>query len=255
VKLVVSIHDVTPAHEGAVLRLWEMCRVRSIVPALLVVPNWHGEHPLDAHDPFVGWCRTAASLGADVFLHGGRHDEIGSARRWRDELRAFGRTNREGEFLTLDRYVARRRIDEGVATLRRVGLAPMGFIAPAWLARDECRDAITEAGLRVSEDDRAIYLHRRGQRIASPVVRWSARSSWRAQSSAMVAHAVALRHERHPLVRIALHPQDLAHPVTEASVQHALDHWSTARSSCGYSALEQVITASGSSPISPNSLC
>lgn len=237
--LLVSIHDVSPAHHNGVRWLWDMCRARSIIPSLLVVPNWHGEFPLTAHEDFAGWCRTAARIGADIFLHGGRHDEAGAVRGWRDELRALGRTNHEGEFLTLDKHAARRRIDEGLATLRCVGLAPIGFVAPAWLARASCRDAITEAGLSVSEDDRAIYLHRHAQRLVSPVVRWSARSAWRARSSAFVARAATARYERHLIVRIALHPQDLAHPVTAKSVEHTIDHWIASRTACAYSTLDR----------------
>ena len=236
-KLVVAIHDVTPAHDANVRRLWQMCVDRGLRPALLVVPNWHGVYPLAAHDDFSLWCRDAAALGAEVLLHGGRHDEIGATRRWRDELRAFGRTAREGEFLTLSKNAARRRIDDGLASLRAIGLDPIGFVAPAWLARAECRDAITEAGLSVSEDDRAVYLHRRGARLRSPVVRWSARASWRARTSAVVATVATWRFREHPLVRIALHPQDLADPVAATSVERALDHWTSTRNSCGYAAL------------------
>ena len=248
-KLVVSIHDVTPAHDAAVRWLWDLCRARKIVPALLVVPNWHGEFPLAAHETFAGWCRTAASLGADIFLHGGRHDEFGVSRGWRDELSAFGRTDREGEFLTLDKHTARRRIDEGLATLRQIGLSPIGFVAPAWLSRVTCRDAITEAGLSVSEDDRSIYLHRHAQRLSSPVVRWSARSAWRARSSAFVARAAAARHGRHPLVRVALHPRDLAHPTTAKSVANALDRWLSSHTPSTYSSLDRP-TAASMSPLS-----
>ena len=38
-KLVVAIHDVTPAHERAIFDLWALCRSRDVTPALLVVPS------------------------------------------------------------------------------------------------------------------------------------------------------------------------------------------------------------------------
>jgi predicted deacetylase len=237
VKLFVSIHDVSPAHEAAVHRLWELCRMRGLRPALLVVPNWHGAFPLEVHDDFTAWCRAAAAAGADIFLHGMRHDEVGASRGWRDEVRAFGRTDREGEFLTLRKEAARARIDEGLAVFRRVGLAPLGFIPPAWLARRDCRDAAAEAGLRLSEDERAVYVHPRGERLPSPVLRWSARTHWRARASALLARASARRYAAQPLVRIALHPQDLSHPTTAASIERTLDRWLAARNPCSYSAL------------------
>ena len=46
-KLLVAIHDVTPAHAAAVERLWHICTHRGVLPALFVVPNWHGEWPLE----------------------------------------------------------------------------------------------------------------------------------------------------------------------------------------------------------------
>ena len=36
-SLLVSIHDVTPALEQGVFRLWELCTARRVCPALLVV--------------------------------------------------------------------------------------------------------------------------------------------------------------------------------------------------------------------------
>src|SRR6185503_1120440 len=111
--LLVSIHDVTPALAEPAQQLWKLCQEHGITPALLVVPNWHGQWPLSAHTPFVRWVRDCEEKGADVLLHGERHDEEGLPRTWRDTLRAAGRTAREGEFLTLDFAAATERIARG----------------------------------------------------------------------------------------------------------------------------------------------
>ncbi len=134
-KLLVSIHDVSPAHESEVTRLWDICAKRGISPALLVVPDWHGEWPIEDSPAFVNWVRDRAANGSDILLHGERHDEFGLRRSTADELRAFGRTDYEGEFLTLDQRAARERIERGVTRLRALGLPPIGFVAPAWLER------------------------------------------------------------------------------------------------------------------------
>ena len=47
-RLLVSIHDVSPALEAPVRALWDLCQSLGITPALLVVPDWHGEWPLGA---------------------------------------------------------------------------------------------------------------------------------------------------------------------------------------------------------------
>src|SRR5438093_3451912 len=125
VSLVVSIHDVTPAHAPEVARLWSLCAARQVRPALLVVPNWHGRWPLHEHPEFVEWLLARATEGAEIVLHGERHDEMGLPRRLRDTLRAFGRTAAEGEFLTLGEGAAKERIERGLRVLRDLGLRPI----------------------------------------------------------------------------------------------------------------------------------
>lgn len=236
-SLLVSIHDVTPALSDGVHRLWGLCADRGIRPALLVVPDWHGQWPLEAHPSFVGWLRARAADGAEIVLHGERHDEVGSARGLADELRAWGRTAREGEFLTLDEAEAGARIRRGLARLRSLGLNPVGFVPPAWLARPAGHRAAAGSGLGFSEDDRVIYLYPAGRRLRAPVVRWSGRGAARAWGSVAVARARWLLQGRTPVARIALHPQDLAHPVTAASLGPTLDRWLARHSPIPYTAL------------------
>ncbi|MBE0592398.1 MAG: DUF2334 domain-containing protein, partial [Gemmatimonadales bacterium] len=113
--LLVSIHDVTPAHAehvAEILALLEEFRLTRY--ALLVVPDWHGEWPLGAHPHFTAMLRERQHAGAEVLLHGLRHDEVGTRRSPVHHLRAWGRTAREAEFLTLDADEAARRVDRGL---------------------------------------------------------------------------------------------------------------------------------------------
>jgi hypothetical protein len=225
--LLISIHDVTPALDERVRALWALCRARAVTPALLVVPNWHGGWPLDQSPAFVRWVRECADAGAEILLHGERHDEVGLPRGWRDEARAWGKTAREGEFLTLDEQRARERIDRGLALFAQLGLRAAGFVPPGWLARADCWRAVVAAGLRYSEDDGVIRIHdaRGTRRIRSPVVRWSGRTPVRAYGSAAVA-ALRWRVQRSARhVRLAYHPADLDHAATARSAAMALDRW------------------------------
>lgn len=223
--VLLSIHDVTPAWAPQVAELWQLCRERNATPALLVVPDWHGAWPLRAHPAYVDWIRECASAGAEIFLHGERHDEVGLPRRWHDSVRALGRTAREGEFLTLDEAAATARIARGLALFRELALRPIGFIPPAWLCRDDTLRAAAAAGLPLVERDAHIHLTQAGRVLPSPVLRWSGRTSVRARASAWQA-AARWRWQRHaPTMRIALHPQDLANPITRRSVVGALDAW------------------------------
>lgn len=237
-RLLVSIHDVTPALMPGVERLWALCRRHEITPALLVVPNWHGAWPIAERPDFLAWVRARAAEGAEIVLHGERHDEVGSARAWGDELRAFGRTNKEGEFLTLGLAEASARIARGLALLRGEGLAPVGFIPPAWLMRPDTIAACRAAGLTFTEDDGAIHVTSGGgRRLASPVVRWSGRTPARAWASvAMAAWRFHLQRDA-ALVRIAFHPSDLDHPATAASVEREIARWVRAGQLMRYAAL------------------
>ncbi len=235
--LLVSIHDVTPAMDVSVRRLWELCRRHGVTPALLVVPDWHGAWPIESHPAFVEWVRACAASGAEIVLHGERHDEVGLPRTWRDALRAFGRTAREGEFLTLQRDAATARIGRGLERLRALGLAPIGFIPPAWLAREATHDAVRDAGLHMSEDAATIRVHTAHTRLYAPALRWSGRSTARAVGSRVMA-AVRWRTQRTAaLVRLALHPQDLDHPVTALSVEREVARWTRARRVIQYTQL------------------
>jgi predicted deacetylase len=240
--LLVTIHDVTPALAMRVESLWRSCEARGVVPGLLVVPDWHGRAPVERDPGFGTWLRERAAQGAEIFLHGERHDEAGLPRSLGDSIRAFGRTAREGEFLTLGRDGARARIDRGLARLRSLGLEPVGFVPPAWLARPATHAAVRDAGLLVSEDDRAVYFHAPARTVPSPVVRWSGRSAPRAYGSAAFERLRWWLQRHEAVVRIALHPGDLAHRATAASIERALDAWLSARRPASYRALHARMT-------------
>lgn len=235
--LLVSIHDVTPALGPRVEALWALARERGVTPALLVVPNWHGRWPLEEHPAFVRWVRARADEGAEIFLHGERHDEVGLRRTFVDEWRAFNKTAREGEFLTLDAPAARERIARGLGLFAQLGLRPVGFVPPAWLARDACYEVVAEAGLSFAENDGAVVVLPARRWIPSPVVRWSGRTAFRARASAAVAGARWRLQRGAEVVRMAFHPSDLDDPTSAKSVRLSLDRWLGDRAPSRYSDL------------------
>jgi uncharacterized protein len=217
VSLLVSIHDVTPALQNGVLRLWEMCAARGLSPALLVVPDWHGEWPLERHPGFVRWLLESASDGAEIVLHGERHSRT--------------------EFRVLDRVAAGELIRRGLGSLRELGLEPAGFVPPGWLAREDGHAAVRDAGLGFSEDERSIRLFPPGRRVPSPAVRWSARTPVRAWGSVAVARCRWFLQRRTRYPRIAFHPQDYSHPRTARDLPDTLDRWLTRHQAISYAAL------------------
>lgn len=235
--LLVSIHDVAPPFEPQVRELWSMCAEYGVKPALLVVPRWHGAWHLAQHPRFVNWVYARADEGARIFLHGDRHDEIGTTRSRSDWHRAVGRTDAEGEFLTLRYEEARERIARGIRTLSACGVVPLGFVPPAWLARAESRAAAHDEGLAYTEDSRFVWRLRDNIPIAAPAVRWSARTWIRAQISASVSDARWHMQRRARVMRLALHPTDLDRDVTRASLREALARWLGGREAACYSSL------------------
>ena len=203
--LLVSIHDVTPALERDVFRLWDMCASRGVAPALLVVPDWQGRWPLHRFPAFTHRLRSWVLSGAEIVLHGERHSH--------------------GEFAALDRSAALQRIHRGLEILRSLDLEPVGFVAPQWKISEEGHAAVGDAGLRFSEDARCIRLLPTGRRIPSPAVRWSARTAVRAWGSVAVARGRWLLQRRAPYPRLAFHPQDSAHPRAARDLAPTLDRW------------------------------
>ena len=234
--LLVSIHDVAPPNLAPVRRLWQLCRDAGVTPALLVVPDWHGTAPIEHDAEFLAWLRDVVTAGAEVILHGERHDEVGRPRALADELRAAGKTAREGECLTLGAPELEALVARGLARLRTLGFEPLGFVPPAWLMRQDARPGIYAAGARFTEDEAAIHLAS-GRRIATPALRWSARTPVRARASVLVARWRWHRRHRTPVMRIALHPGDLRHPAVAGSVAREVERWTAMRSAQPYSSL------------------
>jgi predicted deacetylase len=226
-RLLVAVHDVTPAHArrlDVLYHLLDQLGVRRY--ALLVVPNWHGAWPLADYPEFAAELRERATRGAgtEIVLHGWRHDEVGLPRPVTHRLRTLGRTAREGEFASLPPVEAAARIARGIATLREVGLEPLGFVPPAWLARPSLPQVVRDEGLKFTEDTRGLLLvnGRASERVPAPATCWSTRRRWRAAGSVVVA-ALRLRLERtRPLVRVALHPTDADVPAVLASCRRTL---------------------------------
>jgi predicted deacetylase len=236
-SVLASLHDVTPAHAREAELAWTACARFGLCPALFVVPDWHGRSPIEGDASFVRWLHERVAEGAEVFLHGERHDEHGARRGWRDHLRAFGRTDGEGEFLTLGEDEARLKIELGLARLRALGFAPIGFVPPAWLARDACWRAARAAGLALGEDQRAVLRLAAGTRVRTPVWRWSARTAARARISGVVSAVRCALQVSRPWVRVALHPADLRDRRTTSSLERALATLSERHRAARYSEL------------------
>jgi uncharacterized protein len=237
-RLLVAIHDVTPAHADALRRTYALLEAMGITRcALLVVPDWHGAWPLERHAAFVDDLLARQAAGAEIFLHGWRHDEAGTRRTLVQHVRVAGRTAAEAEFRIIPPAEAERRLDRGLDLFRHLGLEPVGFIPPAWLHGPGALAQLKARGLGYTEGFWWIRRVADGAGRFAPALSWSSAVSWRSRLTAGIA---GLRHRApwvQPMVRVAIHPPDMLIPVVARSVRVSLEGLRAGRELTTYRAL------------------
>lgn len=223
----VSLHDVTPAHEDTVFTAISHLRGLGVAAlSLLVVPDFH--HRADLRR-FPGFCeRLLAAMGPrdEILLHGYWHLDDGRHRRASQQLLAGALTAGEGEFQALDLAEANERIANGLEVLREtLGAQPAGFVAPAWLQNAQVATAVAQNGLQYCEDHLRVHDLARHSSLFCPAVSFASRSPLRLQASLLSAvfstPALALQ----PVVRLAVHPNDYRHSTLVAGIAHVLRRW------------------------------
>jgi predicted deacetylase len=234
-RVLISIHDVTPFHARRVDAIQRLLSDHGVARcALFVVPNWHGEWPLDGDQPFIGHLRARQDAGCEIFLHGLRHDEQGATRTATQQVRTFGRTAREAEFLSLDASEADARIGQGLAVLRNVGLEPVGFVPPAWFHGRGLSEVLARRGLRLTENAWHVWSLGDGARYRAPAVHWSARTRLRAAAGVVIERMRRPHDAFFDVVRLAIHPPDIEEPRVASSLRAALDHLLACRAPASY---------------------
>ena len=225
-RLLASIHDVSPRFESQVEALCERLdrHLGGSRFAMLVVPDHWDSAPLARSPAFRAKLRSWADGGVEMFLHGWNHRDDRHHRTWFTSLKARHMTAREGEFLGLDAAEAERRMREGRMVVEDViGRPVSGFIAPAWLYGPGAREALKQLTFPLAEDHLRVWRPADGRTLAlGPVVTWASRNSRRRLSS--VAFAAVARHalSASPVVRLAVHPGDTAHPFLLQSIDRSL---------------------------------
>jgi uncharacterized protein len=209
----VSVHDVAPATWADCEPLLALADRFGAPVTLLVVPHYHDGVRADADPSFVAALRRRIARGDEIALHGYRHEDRGARLRSPvDWLRRRVYTAREGEFAAVDGPTATDLIARGRALLAALGLAPCGFVAPAWLMNGATLEALGRSGLRyASSRDELIDLSGQG-RVAAPSLVYSTRSVWRRVVSRHWNAACIDALRRTPRLRAALHPADARYP-------------------------------------------
>lgn len=213
--VVVSLHDVAPASAAASAAWLDVVESHGWRATLLVIPGaWRGA-TLGEDAGFVDWLHAAADRGHELALHGWEHhgvlcDGRGPRHRLR---RCRGNVFARGcaEFNELDAVEARRRIHAGRRALSSVGIEPVGFTPPGWLASHDTVTVLRDEGFRYTTTQWAV-LDLVGRRtIRMPAISQRPGSSLTLAASRANERVVGAFAARRRSLRIALHPDDLRH--------------------------------------------
>ena len=120
--------------------------------------------------------------------------------------------------------------------LRQAGLQPVGFVPPAWLHGREWLRLLRERRLAFTESSWAVFDVMAGRRRRASAFCWSTRPEWHQPAGALIAAARVRVQARSPLLRVAIHPPDVAAPRIRDSVCRVLDALLARRGAVSYRA-------------------
>ncbi|MCP8889876.1 DUF2334 domain-containing protein [Sphingomonas faeni] len=252
-RLVVSIHDVSPAFEDSIDRLADMIGDILGGPrfAMLVVPDHWGAAPLDRAPAFARRLRGWAGAGVEMFLHGWFHRDTSDHRGAGAAIKARYMTAGEGEFLGLSADEAEFRMRRGRDVVEQaIGEPVAGFVAPAWLYGAGAMTALKACDFALAEDHFRVWRPATGAVVArGPVVTWASRSPARTASSLAVAAAARALPDWLPTLRVAVHPGDVTKESLMTSIDRTIRSLSGRRTVARYADLPGVEGGRGGSPI------
>ena len=106
---------------------------------------------------------------------------------------------------------ALNRITRAREEFHSLGLAPRGFIAPAWLLSAEGERAARDAGIDYTTRLSTVRDLMREKNMHARSLVYSVRNQWRRTASLAWNAALFIAAKQHQLVRLSLHPPDYSH--------------------------------------------
>lgn len=214
--LIVAVHDVAPSTLGDVRWLLSRLDEAGVTTRVLkVIPAEDGAEPAVTAD-MERLVQQEAATGSEIVLHGWTHRAAGPYHgAFSDRLRARLFAPDAAEFLSIDRPEMRTRLDAGRGWLERLGLEPIGFCPPAWLAGPGLASAARDAGFRYIVTLRGLRILRPGAgrrgRLDLPATGYMGADATqevllRVGGTVLFRPLAALLHA--PAARIYLHPQN-----------------------------------------------
>jgi uncharacterized protein len=221
-RLVVSIHDVAPITADETRRWCADADSLGIPVSLLVIPGpWRGASLAD-EPGYADVLRARVARGDELVMHGWSHraGPEGSL-----PCRLAGRAVARGaaEFGALDETQAADRLMSGRAVLREVGLTADGFTPPGWLASAATDRALSQVGFRYTTSHFGVLDLRSGRMRRGFALSHRPGGTGERLGAALMVGWARWSARRGGLVRIALHPDDLARPGLRDATLRAIE--------------------------------
>jgi predicted deacetylase len=234
--LVVSVHDVAPSNRHIVEPiLARLTKLGVFVSSLLVVPDYHQQHPIAAAPEFLSWLRNLQADGHEIVIHGYFHlRPPRGPETMRDRFITSVYTQGEGEFFDLDYNEAFRRITAARDLFTESGLKPRGFIAPAWLLSADGERAARDAGLDYTTRLRSVVDLQSGESFRARSLVYSVHSGWRRGLSLLWNDLLGRVAQEKALVRLSIHPPDYAFPAIWAQIERFISKMGELRTATTY---------------------
>jgi uncharacterized protein len=221
-RLVVSVHDVSPATADETRRWCADADALGIPVSLLVIPGpWRGTSLAD-EPAYADELRARAAHGDELMLHGWAH-QAGPEGPW--PRRMWGQVVARGaaEFAALDEIEAADRLLSGREVLRELDLTMHGFTPPGWLASAATNRALTMLGFRYTTSHLGVHDLRTGHTRHGFALSHRPGGTGERLGARMMVRWARWSARRGGLVRIALHPDDLTRPGLREAALHAIE--------------------------------
>ncbi len=206
--IAVALHGIEPAtfERCALIRDWlDDHGVQRVT--LLVIPA-RDLHPIASRSPeMVEWLSERRGRGDSIAQHGFQH--VGQ----RHGLLRRSRGHRAGEFVGLDCGETRRAVHAGWRVLKLAGIAPDGFVAPAYAYTPALRQTL-DTNFRWWASLLRVHTSRSfdpdGRDVLAPAWRFTAGGPLKRAVSPQLVRIGSMLPTR--TLRVDLHPADLEHP-------------------------------------------
>jgi len=207
--MTVEIHDVSPATFDEVRELdAALARLGVDRPVLLVVPRHEGQD-LRRAPQVAAWLRGRQQAGAEIVQHGLTHRASGRPPRGlRNAVMHSWFSRGTAEFAHLTREEAATRLVDGRRILLECGLRPSGFIAPAWQQSPAALETVARLGYRFTAFLGKV-LSFGSPELVTPALTFAAPNAWIDYAKRLVMRGLEAWARPSPLLRVALHPEDL----------------------------------------------